>query len=608
MADPEGANENVGVRPGGLFFVARQASMPSPWTGYFWDATVVAAYLVIVIWIGRRAAWAARGEEGFFLAGRRLGKLYQFFLNFGNSTDANSAVSVCSLVYQQGVPGVWLTFQTVFMNPYYWFMNLWFRRARLVTTADLFEDRFGDAGLGVAYVVSQLAMAVIFIGFANYIGYRIVVSIVPAAAGLSPLPFYAVYTGVVGIYLISGGMTAIAWTETFQGLLVVLFSVILVPFGLHRIGGWTELGRRVPAAFFQLFGSSARATFTPAAVGAILLVSFVQVNAMMSNMGISGSARDEFTARFGSGVGLYAKRVIILFWALTGLLGVAILRSGLVDPDDAWGELSRRLLPPGLLGLMICGILAANMSVISNQALAVSALVVRNAYRRFRPRAAEADAVRVGRLSVAAVLALGVAAGLGMRDVAAILETILLVNVPFGAAILLLFFWRRLNAAGVWVGVVGSSLLILVLPALLPCGPGQDRFAIEIFLLGRIGVHVSPSVPGQALAARFLFDALLPFILCTAVSLATRPTDPARVARFFGKMKTPVEATPELDREAMRRTEADPARFDHLKLWPRSAWEFTRWNRTDAAGFLGCCAATAVIIAGAWLCLRSFRG
>ena len=63
------------------------------------DFAVIGVYLVVVIILGQRAARRAGNQEGFFLAGRKLGKLYQFFLNFGNSTDANSAVSTASLVY-----------------------------------------------------------------------------------------------------------------------------------------------------------------------------------------------------------------------------------------------------------------------------------------------------------------------------------------------------------------------------------------------------------------------------------------------------------------------------------------------------------------------------
>ena len=142
------------------------------------DILVVAGYLVVVTYLGHRAAKGNSDEERFFLAGRTLGKLYQFFLNFGNATDANGAVSTASLVYQQGVSGVWLSLQTLFMNPYYWFMNLWFRRVRLVTVADLFEERLDSRALARFYAIFQIAASVVVtIGFGNLVAYKISASL-----------------------------------------------------------------------------------------------------------------------------------------------------------------------------------------------------------------------------------------------------------------------------------------------------------------------------------------------------------------------------------------------------------------------------------------------
>ena len=121
------------------------------------DLLVVAAYLGTILYLGKRSLSHSHSEEGYFLAGRKLGKLYQFFLNFGNATDANGAVSTATLVYQQGASGVWLAFQTIFMNPYYWFMNMWFRRVRLVTVAELFEERLSSLNHAKIYAVYQVA-------------------------------------------------------------------------------------------------------------------------------------------------------------------------------------------------------------------------------------------------------------------------------------------------------------------------------------------------------------------------------------------------------------------------------------------------------------------
>jgi hypothetical protein len=77
------------------------------------------------------------------------------------------------------------------------------------------------------------------------------------------------------------------------------------------------------------------------------------------------------------------------------------------------------------------------------------------------------------------------------------------------------------------------------------------------------------------------------------------------VDRFYGKLKTPVGPTPELEREAMELTLQSPARFDHLKLFPRSQWEFCRWTREDTLGFLVCCAVSGAILGCFWLTVRS---
>src|SRR5690349_11347254 len=148
------------------------------------DLAIIVAYLVAVVYIGKRAAKGTGSEEGFFLAGRKLGKLYQFFLNFGNATEPQGAVSTASFVYQQGAPGSWLSFQTVFMNPYFWFMNVWFRRVRLTTLSDLFEDRFASKGLSMFYALFQIVVACVFLGFGNVTAYKIASSLVvkPEAA------------------------------------------------------------------------------------------------------------------------------------------------------------------------------------------------------------------------------------------------------------------------------------------------------------------------------------------------------------------------------------------------------------------------------------------
>ncbi|MGD1029795.1 MAG: hypothetical protein ABSA05_01520 [Opitutaceae bacterium] len=610
------------------------------------DIAIVAAYLGIVLLLGRWAASRARSEEAFFLADRKFGKLWQFFFNFGNTTEANTAVSTVSFVYREGASGAWLPLQMIFLNPYYWFMNVWFRRVRLMTTAELFETRLESPGLAYFYAIFQIGVAVIGIGFNNFISYKVMSAFVPR---MSPAAFYAGYVAIIGLYLAMGGLVATVLTQVFQILLVLFFSLMLLPFGWRALGLDT-LRERIPPRMFDLFGAPGGDQYTWYAVLALLSVSAIQANGHVMNMGLGGSARNEFAARFGAVSGTFGKRIMIVLWAFLGLIAAAVFRgpTQLADPDLAWGVLSREFLGPGYLGLMLAGVLAANMPSTASKTLAASALFVRNLYRPFVPRFGDAGSVLVGRIAVLATLAASVAAALAMSHALTIMKIILTINLPFGAAVLFMFFWRRVTRAAVWWCVVLSIAVVFVAPfgiqevpalsgspALLvstqargfegrvplyfdsvgrrdPDNPasslaGRGRFNLEAWMLERAGLRLERTSPSGLLAVQFFFDAAFPLAILFAASLVTRPPGRETVDRFFGTMKTPVGATPELDAAGLEETGRDPRRFDHLKIFPRSDWEFTRWDRTDTVGFFVCCGISASILGFFWLVLRLLR-
>jgi solute:Na+ symporter, SSS family len=612
--------------------------------GIHWaDIAVIVTYLAIVVVVGMRTA-SAKNEEGFLLAGRKLGKIFQFFLNFGNSCDANGAVSTASVVYQQGVSGIWISFQTVFMNPYYWFMATWFRRARLVTSGDLFEDRFGSKALASFYAVFQIGVAILLIAFGNFVGYKVTSALL--GHGFGPVSFYVLYTAVVAVYIISGGLGAAAVNQALQGTLIVVFSFLLIPSGLHAVGGWHELAAKIPAGMTDLFGGTAQSQFTGWAVIAVVLVSLIQMHSVLSQMTILGAARNEFAARFGLTSGTYAKRLMIILWAFVGLIAIALFSgpARLADPDTVWGAASKLLLGAGIRGLMVAGILAADMSSLGAQAVTVAGLYVRNLYGPSRPQRSPAQSVRAARYAMIVVLVLSILVATLMTNLKSIMLLILYGNVGFGAAIFMIFHWRRLTAPAVWACVVLSLIVTLVVPFgaqlvpslrtstelvrvssrvgngvqplyfdnVLPQGQGSTdtgpaghgRFNFELYLLRCAGLNVDRLSAGGILAAQFFFDAFFPFAVLIIVSHLTTRTPSDRVLRFYGKLKTPVGATPELEALAMAETLEDPSRFDHLKLFPRSEWEFCRWTREDGVGFLICCGVSGGILGCFWLILR----
>jgi len=109
-------------------------------------------------------------------------------------------------------------------------------------------------------------------------------------------------------------------------------------------------------------------------------------------------------------------------------------------------------------------------------------------------------------------------------------------------------------------------------------------------------VDVAGFNSAQLMTTRFVVDSLLPIAILIVASLLTQPTDPKRVARFYVRLKTPVGPTLDEDAVMVEESYANPTRYDHTKLLPRSNWEFTKWNRQDTLGFFGCCGLVGFIL------------
>jgi len=689
--------------------------------GLHWiDFGILIAYILAVLGVGKFFAHGVKDQRDYFLGGRSLGKWFQFFLSFGNMTDPGQATTTSSSVYRQGAGGAWLALITLFLTPYYWFTNVWFRRVRLTTTAELFEDRFGRRFLATLYAITTILMAVVGIAGGNVVAlktlqplmvkdpmiytvaeqqrvadyhefvelrqYRLTGELAeeqearydylkdfydrgelqPFVSYLHPVTFYLVSSALVAVFIMLGGLKASAVVDALQAVLVITISIILIPFGLVKIGGADALHERVPEVMFNLFGGAIGSEYTWYSIGALLFVQLVGIVGSQANMTIAGSAKNELAARLGAVTGGFSKRFVTIAWAYCGLIALALFGPGLSDPDQAWGLLTRELLPVGLIGVMIIGILGGKLALLGAQSVVLSGLVVRNLYQPLLPGKSDRHYMVVARLTVPAVLGLGIAVGLYLNSVIAILKFAIVLLVIWGVPITLIFLWRRLTETAVRIQVVATIIFIAVIPAVVPLIPalaqsetltlmtrerevvtqraasatdvtmgaaqvegemirstrivepvsvyfeegvvrvdpkdpesprtGIGLFRVEVLVVALLGFDVAGFTPAQLLTTRYMVDALLPIAILIVASLLTRPTDPVRVARFYARMKTPVADTLDQDAIEVEKSYADPTRFDHMKLFPRSNWELTKWNRQDVVGFLCCCALVGVVL------------
>jgi SSS family solute:Na+ symporter len=695
--------------------------------GLHWlDFAIVVAFVLILLWLGRRAGRRTKNAEDFYVAGRRLGRLYQFFLNLGTSTNADQAIVVSREVYRQGIGGMWIQSLVLFLTPFYWFTTGFFRRVRLVTIGDFFAERFKSRFLGAAFAVFTLFMA--FLG--NGVGYMVAAKTMmaltpkPAAkytaaektsvdlfrefralgqrsvAGLTeaekkrldelterskkdelrsfisytdPAAIYLIYTAIVAAYTMMGGFLAAAITDVVQGILLTVFSVMLIPIALARVGGFAGLHAAVPDFMFRLFGSAATSEYAWYTILAMVLSNLVSIIAVSTGMQTAGSARNETAARVGMIGGMFFKRFIMIFWALTGLLAIALYSGALHDPDLIWGHMTMDLLFPGAIGLMMAGILAAKMSALAGSSVSYSALFIRNLYQPFVKPKSDRHLINVGRAAIAVTLAGGVGVALFIGNLLDMFKYFISLPAIFGAAIWLGFIWRRVTKTAVIIQVLVCFAVYAVVPNLFqsmnwartrpaflgetrpqvltistkavredvaagraaavgetirkqqinpPAGIffervaltdprdsgspkiGIGRFQAEIWVLSWFGVDFSGFSKAQLNAVRFGFDALFPFLLLFLISFVTRPVPKSDLDRFFAKVHTPVQRTPEDEERALRHAIDHYEEIEGRKLRPGSNWELMKPVRSDVLGFMVSWLLVGVIIILLWLMVR----
>lgn len=482
------------------------------------DAFLIVLYFVIIIWIGKRLQERIHNTEDYFLAGRKMGKLYQFFLNFGASTDASQAAAVSREIYRQGIAGMWIQFLVLFLTPFYWFTAMLFRRARLTTIGDLYTERFESRSLGAAFATFTIIMALIGSAVGYMVAAKTFMALTPKPAAeytveeqlsadqfneyrdlrqtylegnlpdenreryeelksldsqgklrsyvsyVKPVYFYFIYGSLVCIYVVLGGFAAAAVTDLLQGILMIFFSCLLIPVGLAAIGGFKGLHASIPEHMFWLFGTETLSEYAWYTIAAMALANLVAIIGVAGMMPVSGSAVDENTARFGMIGGLMFKRLMMISWAMAGLIAIGLYAGELHDPDMIWGYMTKQLLGPGLIGIMMVGVLAANMSSLDAMAVSLSALFVRQVYMPLEPNKSEKHYISVGRIVIVALIFGGIGMALYISNLLELFKYFISMPAIFGAPVWLGFTWRRLSRSAVTTQIVISFIIIAVIP------------------------------------------------------------------------------------------------------------------------------------------------
>ncbi len=422
------------------------------------DIAVICGYLLLIVFIGLWASRTVKKTGDFFLAGRRLGKFMTAMLNFGTGTHSDQAVGVVSKVYEVGLAGIWYQWLWLMKTPFDWVMSAIWRRLRIVTTADYFNNRYNQS---VATLYACLAIVILMqnIGTMLLGSSRVFVAVTGGH-----IPFGIAVFGMTFLFVVygmAGGFVAAALTDVLQGILTIVLSFLILPFAFIRIGGMSGLHEKLSGANTDLFSLVAPGEITVFFIFMATLNGIINISVQPHQIPIAVACKTEMESRIGVTYGILIKRICTVAWAFTGLCAIALL-PGLDNSDHAFGEIVKLVLPVGLVGLLLASVLAAVQSTCDALMVTASGIFTRNIYRvYFEKNRTDKHYLSVGRISSLFVVAGGLSFAFFMPNVVAALELFwkipALMGIPFWMGIV----WRRANPVSVWVSFSAATAVFL---------------------------------------------------------------------------------------------------------------------------------------------------
>ncbi len=495
------------------------------------DLVVIVLYVVVMLGIGYWSMKRIKNQEDFFMGGRGFGKLLQIFAMFGSGTSTDSPIGTARNTFVGGLSGIWTVLNYLFCTPFYWFIGLWYRRYRMITMGDFFEERYQSRSMAGMYAIFGLFFFIVWLSVGFSAASKTILALTPKPAHeltvgeqqelkqfermqqlagtdyvllsqaekqdldnlreVDPKGNFSYVNGsliiifigvIVLLYSWAGGMTAAYLTDFIQGILIIILSIILIPFGLHQLSaryggtgmmdGFRIMHEKIPEEFFDILGSPSASDFTWYYLLAVTMINLVGIVVQPHMIVVGGgSAKDELSARIGILAGNFIKRFLTILWTLTGLIALALYAREIADPDLVWGHATLDLLRPvglGLVGLMIVALMAALMSSASCYILVASSLLVRNLYSWVVPERGETHYVLVARIFSAMAITGGIFFSIYYNDVFDQLKVAWELPVIFAATVWVAMFWRRASKAAAWITVCTSAVLFFIIPIMLP--------------------------------------------------------------------------------------------------------------------------------------------
>lgn len=487
------------------------------------DWAVIGLYFVMVIVV---VTWHGKTNRDnateYFLAGRNAGWFVVgasiFASNIGSEHLVGLAGSGAAGSFPVAQFEIIAAFALLLLG---WLFVPFYLRSGVFTMPEFLEKRYSA---GARYYLALISIV-------GYVLTKISVTIAAGGIVFEALMGIDFWTGAViivvatGIYTVIGGMRAVLYADMMQMFVMIGGALAVTVIGLDAVGGWDELRATTDPKFLNLWRATSDPDFpwTGIIFGApILAVWYWCTDQFIVQRTLSAKSIAE--ARRATIFAALLKQSPIMLFVLPGVIAFALAQKGLLqldDSDQALPALIGALLPTGVRGLVVAGLLAALMSSLSSVFNSCATLITMDVYKKIAPQQSDKNLVRVGQASTVLMVLFGLA-WIPLMDVISSQLYIYLQSVqayispPIAAVFLVGILWPRANATGA-LAALGTGFVL-----------GIGRLALEMNKASLDGTLA-------ALASiNFLHFAILLFVVSVAVlvlvSAWTAAPDKDRIA------------------------------------------------------------------------------
>lgn len=436
-------------------------------TGIDW--IILCIYFVAIyfaaFWDRKRFPHPLSNSANYFLAGRNMGWFVIGASMFAANIGSEHLVGLAGTGAARGLAVAHFELLAALILIFFsWFFIPFYLKSAVYTMPEFLERRYSPAARWYFAVISII----------GYILTKISVTIAAGAMVLEVITginFWVAALIIViasGIYTLIGGLRAVMITSVVQMFVFVSSAIVITWLGLDKIGGWQAMRDIAGTDFFNMWKPISDPDFpwTGIIFGApILAIWYWCTDQYIVQKTLSASTIDE--ARGGSIFTAYLKLLPLFIFVIPGIIIYGLAQKGIVhltSPDQAFSILIQTLLPAGLRGLAVAGLLAALMSSLSSVFIACSSLITLDIYKKIHPQASDHRLVIVGQSATLLVILIGVLwipfIKLISGQIYEYLQSIqAYLSPPIAAVFLIGLLWPRVNAKGAMTALVVGFLI-----------------------------------------------------------------------------------------------------------------------------------------------------